>query len=75
MSSVATEATYAACLLECGPHVRGRGAFNQGWPRTHYYHRLYRWYCNHTHTREGHTADWVRFSHDYFDWVEGSHEA
>lgn len=60
-----TEATYAACLLECGPHDGKRS--------TDYYNRVYRWYCIAFYPNDpihGSMADWIRFSHDYFDWVE-----
>ena len=70
-SPPATEATYAACLLACGPHLRGRLGDSEQF--NHYYNRLYAWYREqYFDWSSGH---WLGFYNAYFDWIEGSKSA
>ena len=76
------EVHFAACLLECGPHEHGRAHFEgknlNGTASMHtpfdYYTRIWNWYINQSFPQaiEGHSAEWNRFTHDYFDWVESA---
>ena len=66
-SPPATEATYAACLLHCGPHERGK--IGDSVQFNAYYNRIYAWY------RESYfdwsSGQWIEFYNEYFKWVEG----
>ncbi len=75
-----TEAHFAACLLECGPHTGGDTLRPPSLPAqarfNRYYTRIFEWYCVHffgviihNQTQVGHTKGWAQFYREYFDWI------
>ena len=71
--SVYTEADFAGCLIECGPHMTGtlvEGPYMQ--PHTLYREHVFNYWCvlfPQYLKGEGHFADWQLFWGEYLDWV------
>ncbi|KKM69357.1 hypothetical protein LCGC14_1451540 [marine sediment metagenome] len=77
--SVYTEAHFATCLLECGPHIQGTRAEGPYMaPHTQYRERVYRHFvimfpdiASHTLATQRHiTGAWPMFWREYIKWVE-----
>ncbi len=63
-----TEAEFAACLLECGPHKRRVGDL----ATPDYCTRVYNWYRKQRTVKwsQHHADDWTVFWVEYIKWVQ-----
>ncbi len=70
--SAYTEVEFAACLLECGPHVETRELNDHIDPFNAYYNRVFDWYRRHCSNKPNSiiATEWVKFWHKYQEWVE-----
>jgi len=67
------DAVFAACLLECGPHITGPLGDYPMFRK--YYRRVFRWYQHNVRWSAGVALhSWPEFYEPYMSWVEGNNE-